>query len=53
MKGPQTLLDLVRIFYTQEFAQMFPGVAIVESHLIKLENEGKISRDGIYISISK
>jgi len=42
---PQTILELVGLFYEDQYSQMFPGLAIVESHLIKLEQEGKIARD--------
>jgi glyoxylase-like metal-dependent hydrolase (beta-lactamase superfamily II) len=41
----QTMLELVKLFYEDQYSQMFPGLAIVESHLIKLEQEGKIKRD--------
>lgn len=44
-ENPQTFLDLVGLFYQDQYSQMFPGLAIVESHLIKLEQEGKIARD--------
>jgi len=44
-EGPQNFLDLVGLFYKDGYLQMFPGLAIVESHLIKLEQEGKIARD--------
>ncbi|TFF88355.1 MAG: MBL fold metallo-hydrolase [Promethearchaeota archaeon] len=42
--GPKKLLNLVKLFYKAQYSQIFPGIAIVESHLIKLENEGKIQR---------
>lgn len=46
---PQTMLELVALFYEDGYSQMFPGLAIVESHLVKLEQEGKIKRDGTRI----
>ena len=45
-KSPQKLIDLVKLFYNDSLIQIFPGVAIIESHLIKLEKEGKILRNG-------
>ena len=43
-KKPHTILELIRLFYKPKEAQIFPGVAIIESHLIKLEKENKIER---------
>ncbi|MBD3228218.1 MAG: MBL fold metallo-hydrolase [Candidatus Lokiarchaeota archaeon] len=42
--GQKKVLDLVKLFYRSQFSQIFPGIAIVESHLIKLEDEDKIKR---------
>ncbi|MFX1451779.1 MAG: MBL fold metallo-hydrolase [Promethearchaeota archaeon] len=42
---PQTVLELTNHFYKTSYSQMFPGIAIIESHLIKLEQEKKIKRD--------
>lgn len=39
-----TFLELVKILYNDPYSQLFPGLAILESHLIKLEQEGKIIR---------
>ncbi|MBA7674355.1 Hydroxyacylglutathione hydrolase [subsurface metagenome] len=44
-KKPHTILELVKLLYKTTNAQVFPGVAIVESHLIKLEKENKIERE--------
>ncbi len=44
-KKPHTVMELTNLFYKTSYSQMFPGIAIIESHLIKLEQEGKIKRD--------
>lgn len=44
-KKPHTILELVKLLYKTTKAQVFPGVAITESHLIKLEKENKIERE--------
>ena len=43
-KKPHTISELVKLLYKTTQAQVFPGVAIAESHLIKLEKENKIER---------
>ncbi|MFW9898284.1 MAG: MBL fold metallo-hydrolase [Candidatus Thorarchaeota archaeon] len=43
-KKPHTILELIKLFYKTKLSQIFPGVAIIESHLIKLEMENKIKR---------
>ena len=43
-KKSYTILELIRLFYKAKEAQIFPGVAIIESHLLKLEKENKIER---------
>ncbi|MFX0136419.1 MAG: MBL fold metallo-hydrolase [Candidatus Hodarchaeota archaeon] len=43
-KRPHTILELIKLFYKTKLYQIFPGLAIVESHLIKLESENKIGR---------
>ncbi|MHA1271410.1 MAG: MBL fold metallo-hydrolase [Candidatus Helarchaeota archaeon] len=48
---PQTTLDLVNLLFNSPTSQFFPGVVIVESHLIKLENEGKIERNNDLIKL--
>ena len=42
-KGPQDLTRLVDLFFSNNIYKMI-GLVIVESHLLKLENEGKIER---------
>ncbi|MFX1339328.1 MAG: MBL fold metallo-hydrolase [Promethearchaeota archaeon] len=42
---PRTILELAQLFYKTTRSQVFPGVAIAESHLIKLEKERKIERE--------
>ena len=44
-KKPHTILELTKLLYKTTKAQAFPGVAIAESHLIKLEKENKIRRE--------
>jgi len=44
-KKPHTILELAKLLYKTTKAQAFPGVAIAESHLIKLEKENKIRRE--------
>jgi len=44
-KKPHTILELAQLLYKTTRAQAFPGVAIAESHLIKLEKENKIERE--------
>lgn len=44
-EGPQSMLDLINLFYKDEFSRFFPGAAIIESHLLKLEQEKRIERD--------
>jgi glyoxylase-like metal-dependent hydrolase (beta-lactamase superfamily II) len=41
----KTVLELVKVLYNDSYSQFFPGLAILESHLIKLEKEGKIIRE--------
>ena len=43
-KRPHTILELIKLFYKTKLGQIFPGLAIVESHLIKLESEDNIER---------
>ncbi len=44
-KRPHTILELIKLFFNKtEYAQIFPGAAIIESHLIKLEMENLIER---------
>ncbi len=43
-KKPRTIIELSKLYYKNNQAQIFPGIPIVESHLIKLEVENKIER---------
>ena len=45
-KGPKSFWQLTEAMYTNPIARAFPGCGIVESHLVKLENEGSIEREG-------
>ncbi len=44
--GTKTLMALTEILFKNPLLHFFPGFAITESHLIKLELEGKIKREG-------
>ena len=44
-KGPQDLAYIVDLFFPNNILKMI-GLVIVESHLLKLKNEGKIERKG-------
>jgi hypothetical protein len=44
-KGPRTFMELNRALFQDRMVQFFPGCGITESHLIKLEKEGIITRD--------
>ena len=43
-QNPLSVLELTKLFFKTKVIQIFPGIAIVESHLIKLEKENKIER---------
>lgn len=43
--GPKTFEELNRLLFNSPSVQFFPGTPILESHLQKLKNEGKIKRD--------
>ena len=47
--GPKTLMDLNEILFQNSSLHFFPGCAVTESHLIKLEQEGEIEREGRWI----
>jgi len=42
--GPKQFRELVEKMFPSPNQQLFPGVQILESHLIKLEKEKKITR---------
>ena len=47
-QGPMTFWELNQALFPAEHIQFFPGVGIVESHLQKLEQEGRaIRKDGL------
>lgn len=43
--GEKTFEELNRLLFDSPSVQFFPGIPILESHLQKLKNEGKINRD--------
>lgn len=43
--GPKTFEELIKIFFDTPSIQFFPGTPILESHLQKLKNEGKIKEN--------
>ena len=48
LSGPKTFGELNRLLFDSPSVQFFPGTPILESHLQKLKNEGKIKGDTIY-----
>lgn len=44
--GRKTLMELNEILFQNPLLHFFPGCAVTESHLIKLEQENKIKREG-------
>ena len=44
--GPARLLEITDALFPNENVRMFPGLQITHSHLIKLEEEGRVSRGG-------
>jgi hypothetical protein len=48
--GQKTFEELLNLFFPLPTVQFFPGIPIVESHLQKLKDEGKIkeNRGGTY-----
>ncbi len=48
--GPKTFPELLNLLFGEKaahfFPGIFPGVAILESHLLKLQQEGRITRAG-------
>jgi len=44
--GPKTFLELNAALFRDEILHFFPGCGIIESHLIKLEGEDRIERNG-------
>jgi hypothetical protein len=50
-EGPKPLMALNRTLIENTLLHFFPGCGIIESHLIKLEREGAIKREGQQISL--
>ncbi len=48
--GPKSFMELNQTLFKLVFVQFLPGSGILESHLIKLEKEGGITRKGDLIS---
>jgi glyoxylase-like metal-dependent hydrolase (beta-lactamase superfamily II) len=44
-EGPRTLLELTDDLFPNVVTRMFPGLQITDSHLIKLEEDGLVTRD--------
>ena len=49
--GPKQFVDLIQTLIENTLLHFFPGCGIIESHLIKLEKEGLIKREGQQISL--
>ena len=49
--GPKQFMDLNQTLIENTLFHFFPGCGIIESHLIKLEKEGIIKREGQQISL--
>jgi glyoxylase-like metal-dependent hydrolase (beta-lactamase superfamily II) len=45
-RGQKSFEELLNIFFALPTVQFFPGIPILESHLQKLKNEGKIKESG-------
>jgi glyoxylase-like metal-dependent hydrolase (beta-lactamase superfamily II) len=50
-EGPKPLMALNQTLIENTLLHFFPGCGIIESHLIKLEKEGAIMREGRQISL--
>ena len=49
--GPKQFMELIQTLIENTLLHFFPGCGIIESHLIKLEKEGLIKRQGQQISL--
>ncbi len=47
--GSRTFMELSELLFRNPLLHFFPGCAVTESHLVKLEQEGKIKREGRWI----
>jgi glyoxylase-like metal-dependent hydrolase (beta-lactamase superfamily II) len=50
-KGPKHCMGLIGTLIENTLLHFFPGCGIIESHLIKLEKEGIIKREGQQVSL--
>jgi glyoxylase-like metal-dependent hydrolase (beta-lactamase superfamily II) len=50
--GPHTFLEVLAALFREPMLHFFPGCAVLESHLIKLEADGAIRREGNRIARS-
>ena len=50
--GGKTFMELNEILFRNPLLHFFPGCAVTESHLVKLERESKIERQGWWIERS-
>ena len=50
-EGPKPLMALNQMLIENTLLHFFPGCGIIESHLIKLEREGVIKREGQQVSL--
>ncbi|MBW2649563.1 MAG: MBL fold metallo-hydrolase [Deltaproteobacteria bacterium] len=49
--GPKSFMELNAALFRHEIIHFFPGCGIIESHLIKLEQDGIVNRDGDVICL--
>jgi len=47
--GAKSVMELTRALFQNPLLHFFPGYAVTESHLIKLESEGAIKREGLRV----
>jgi glyoxylase-like metal-dependent hydrolase (beta-lactamase superfamily II) len=52
-RGPKTFWQLCELLFENPLFRFFPGCGIVESHLAKLEKEGRIRRDDKMVIITR
>ena len=49
--GPKSFMELNAALFRHDIIHFFPGCGIIESHLVKLEQDGMINRDGDVIRL--
>ncbi|MBN2539442.1 MAG: MBL fold metallo-hydrolase [Deltaproteobacteria bacterium] len=49
--GPKSFMELNAALFRHEIIHFFPGCGIIESHLVKLEQDGMIDRNGDVIRL--